>query len=301
MSSSPLPHPKLRLKLSVDELRLPAREVDEVDAEVRGPAGLVLLHVVVHDHVALAHGVVEEALPTRRVDVVVRAEDVPARVRALRDRVPGAVEERARGALRAPDAHLVLFPWGWARLVLYIARAMLGPRKMKRAERGRDGGGTYASEGCAAVREELEPVGRAWGLVGEAALGGTTVAACEVRAREVLRLRGDVLELDLEDAARPRAEAELELPVVHDDIPVDCVHAPNSMSDTENKDDGERAEHGGDGGAKGRKGRRTGIVSVTLLRPDHRAVVLPRTRLHRRTRGDTDRRVLRPELRDGVV
>ena len=109
---------------SVDELRLPSGEVNIVDAEVRRPPNLVLPHVVVHDHVALAHRVAEEALAARRVDVVVRPEDVPPRVRAGRDRVPGAVEEGPRGALRAPDAHLVLVPWRGARLVLYVPCGM---------------------------------------------------------------------------------------------------------------------------------------------------------------------------------
>ena len=75
---------------------------------------------MVHDHVALVHGVEEEALPARRVHVVVRGEDLPARRRARRDRVPGAVQERPRRAHRAPDAHLVLVPWGRPGLLLYV-------------------------------------------------------------------------------------------------------------------------------------------------------------------------------------
>ena len=49
------------------------------------------------------------------------------------------------------------------------------------------------------------------------------------------------------------------------------------------------------------RARRTGVERVARLRPDHRAVVRPRARLHRRARRDADRRVLGAELRDGVV
>ena len=155
-----------------------------------------------------------------------------------------------------------------------------------------EGRETYAVEGSAAVGEELEPVRRSCGLVGEAALGGATVPAGEVRARGVLRGLGDALHVNLEDAAPPRAEAELELPVVHHDVPVDCMR---SMSDTEQRARGRKKT------TKKKRGGRTGVVRVALLRADDRAVVLPRAGLHRRARRDPQRGVLRAELRDRVV
>ena len=156
-----------------------------------------------------------------------------------------------------------------------------------------EGRETYAVEGSAAVGEELEPVRRACGLVGEAALGGATVPAGEVRARGVLRGLGDALHVDLEDAAPPRAEAELELPVVHHDVPVDCVHSMvrHTHRARAKKEDDEEEERGG----------RTGVVRVALLRADDRAMVLPRAGLHRGARRDPQRGVLRAELRDRVV
>lgn len=73
--------------------------------------------VVVHHYVPPAHGIPEQALPARRVDVVVRAEGERARrrVEIERDVVTELPGERARGARVAPDKHFVLLACGWAR------------------------------------------------------------------------------------------------------------------------------------------------------------------------------------------
>ena len=65
---------------------------------------------MVHDDVPVAHRVVVDRLPARRVDVVVRAEHERARrrVQVRRDRVPELAVERSARARAAPDEDLVL-------------------------------------------------------------------------------------------------------------------------------------------------------------------------------------------------
>ena len=85
-------------------------EVKVVDTEVRRAAELVVGNVVVHDNVAVRDRVVEDALATRGVHVVVRAEHERARrrVQVRRDRVPELAIERSARARAAPDEDLVL-------------------------------------------------------------------------------------------------------------------------------------------------------------------------------------------------
>ena len=80
---------------------------------------------------------------------------------------------------------------------------------------------TYTDEGSDAVREELEIVRRARRFVREPALGPTAVVASEVDAWRGLRLRGDAVQRDLEDAVPVRAEAELQLAICDDKVRVD--------------------------------------------------------------------------------
>ena len=78
--------------------------------------------------------------------------------------------------------------------------------------------GTYAVEGYDIVREELEAVGRARELVGEAALGASFIVACEVHTGRSLRWAGDVVQRDLKDAVPVRAEAEFQLAVLDEKV-----------------------------------------------------------------------------------
>ena len=97
-------------------------------------------------------------------------------------------------------------------------------------------------QGRDAVGEELVQVGRLLGLVGEAALSRPTVAAGEVRAWGSLDRVDCAVEVDLEDAAPPRAEGELHLAaVVDDNVRVDCKST--AMLGAEKDSDGEKREH----------------------------------------------------------
>ena len=92
---------------SVHNHRPPAREVEIVDTEVRRATEGVVGDVVVHDDVPTADGVEEDALPTRRIYIIVRPEDELARA-GLRELVACGAVEGTLAAGAAADEDLVL-------------------------------------------------------------------------------------------------------------------------------------------------------------------------------------------------
>ena len=85
-------------------------EVKVVDTEVRRAAELVVGNVVVHDNVAVRDRVVEDALATRGVHVVVRAEHERSRgrIEVLRKVVAELTIEGAEAARATSNENLVL-------------------------------------------------------------------------------------------------------------------------------------------------------------------------------------------------
>ena len=94
--------------------RPPTREVEVVDTEVRRAAELVVGDVVVHNNVAVGDRVMEDALTTRRVHIVVRAEHERSRgrVEVLRKVIAELAVEGAKAARATANEDLVLLASG---------------------------------------------------------------------------------------------------------------------------------------------------------------------------------------------